>query len=1476
MKSKRILSTVIVIAMMVALLPAMPNSAHAAGDADGDGWSFVAATGTLTVMTNEGTTNWHSGEVSDDDVQTLIIGEDVTSIGDGAFAYTAITTVTIPESVTYIGHRAFMQATNLTSVTIGKGVTAIESGAFQLSPISAFEVNPENTAFSEYDGVLFNKGQTTLVIYPNGKSDTSYEIPNGVERIDNFAFAHTFNITSIKIPDSVTTIGYSAFEVCNKLTAFEVDPENTAFSSESGVLFNKEKTTLIRYPSNKADTLYEIPDSVETIAFRAFAENWTTESITIPDSVKVIEAEAFFYTGNLYSITIPDSVTEIGNGAFVGCWDLTLVTIGSGVTAIGDSAFVLEYWEVGDTDGHERAVIFGGEAPPTTLGSNVFDNRAKPTLYVRIDSKEAYQSVSQFVGYTIIEWPLKVEFDSQGGSEVSAFEAIYPMDRITAPSAPTYAGHTFGGWYKDSACTTIWDFSTDTVKENTTLYAKWSSDESGDGSGDADGDGWSFVASTGTLTVTTDAGTTNWHSGEVNPAEVQTLIIGEDVTEIGYNAFAFTAITTVTIPDSVVYIGYGAFWRAENLTSVTIGKGVTSIGCDSFLYVPISAFEVNSENTAFSEHDGVLFNKEKTTLICYPSGKADTSYEIPDSVEIIGYRAFSGYNITSITIPDSVTGIADTETEYEGWFRYLANLTDIYVGSDNTAFSSENGVLFNKEKTTLIRYPGNKSGTSGTSYEIPDGVETIDFGAFIYNRNITSITIPDGVLKIGTEAFRSTDLRSITIPDSVTDIGDGAFAGCQNLTLVTIGSGVTEIGNEAFVLPYWEVGDTDGHERAVVFVGEAPPSVLGDNVFDNQAKPTLYVPIDSKGAYQSVSQLAGYTIMEWPLKMEFDSQGGSEILAFEGIFPMSKITAPSAPTYAGHTFGGWYKDPDCTTIWDFSTDMVKENTTLYAKFREDKAPEKISAIVLDIEAKSVGSEMDIVFSENDETVVVITWNHATGEEGAVFAAGDIPLASVSVTAKEGYEFDDDIVITVPGASAVTKNEHTSTWISFDATWDELESELSPPTTITGVDFGYRPSLGVLVPSEFVYLDDVIYYDVAMTWSGLSDNEMFTFGDIPVATITLTAKEGVIFSDDIAITFPDATVVITEVDSYGKYVKLTATWDKLVKLRDISIPGWTIRPHIGDTPLSDLSATYYEGSIIWSGLSNDEIFTVGDIPVATITLTAKDEVVFVGKDDIDLRIADATVVITEVAADGKYVVFTVTFTELKSSSPPPPPAPPPSPEPIADQSPETFLADLYQNILGRDADEDGYDDTIAALLDGSVTATEIVYDFVFSPEMEAKDLSDDDFVETLYLAFFGREPDPDGKAHWLNALATGTTREQIFLGFSNSTEFVLFCLDHGIAARGYNDWIAARVDDSTTATKAMSDFMFSPGMTARNFDDEDFVETLYKVFFGRASDPSGKAHWVNALASGMTREQVLLGFAGSSEYDLLCEAYGFVR
>ena len=235
---------------------------------------------------------------------SVTIPNSVTSIREGAFAgCTALTSFTIPSNVTSIGDYAFVGCSGLTSVTIPNSVTSIGGDSF----------------FS-CSGL------------------TSVTIPNSVTSIGEEAFRDCIGLTSITIPNSVTSIGEGAFLSCSALTEIIVSEENSTFSSNEGVLFSKDKTILVTFPSSKSQS-YTVPNSVISIGNKAFAGCSGLKSVSIPNSVTSIGGYAFSGCSGLTSVTIPNSVTSIGGGAFYYCIVLTSVTIPNSVTSIGSYAF---------------------------------------------------------------------------------------------------------------------------------------------------------------------------------------------------------------------------------------------------------------------------------------------------------------------------------------------------------------------------------------------------------------------------------------------------------------------------------------------------------------------------------------------------------------------------------------------------------------------------------------------------------------------------------------------------------------------------------------------------------------------------------------------------------------------------------------------------------------------------------------------------------------------------------------------------------------------------------------------------------------------------------------------------------------------------------------------------------------------------------------------------------------------------------
>lgn len=204
------------------------------------------------------------------------------------------------------------------------------------------------------------------------QSLTSVTIPNSVTEIGDYAFSNCENLKNVTIPNSVKEIGEGAFNGCTNLQNLLVDDNNPKYSSIDGVLYNKDKTTLIQYPCANLNTDYTILDNVVAIEDRAFENSTNLVNITIPNSVKNIGGGAFERCTSIKNVTIPDGVENIGEGAFRRCTSLESVSIPNSVVNLGNSD---EKWGgIGEFGGGGPTLgVFGGcrNLTSITLPSNL-------------------------------------------------------------------------------------------------------------------------------------------------------------------------------------------------------------------------------------------------------------------------------------------------------------------------------------------------------------------------------------------------------------------------------------------------------------------------------------------------------------------------------------------------------------------------------------------------------------------------------------------------------------------------------------------------------------------------------------------------------------------------------------------------------------------------------------------------------------------------------------------------------------------------------------------------------------------------------------------------------------------------------------------------------------------------------------------------------------------------------------------------
>ena len=239
----------------------------------------------------------------------------------------------------------------------------------------------------------------------------------------------------------------------------------------------------------------------------------------------------------------------------------------------------------------------------------------------------------------------------------------------------------------------------------------------------------------------------------------------------------------------------------------------------------------------------------------------------------------------------------------------------------------------------------------------------------------------------------------------------------------------------------------------------------------------------------------------------------------------------------------------------------------------------------------------------------------------------------------------------------------------------------------------------------------------------------------------------------------------------------------------------------------------------------------------------------------------------------------------------------------------FIERLYNVALGRPSEAYGKNYWINKVKFEGFTGADVARGFLFSEEFLGKNMSNSDFLDTLYLTFFNRPAD-EHKADWMTLMDQGWTKMQVIDGFINSTEWANLCLSYSIASGsncspniniqpsaevesfarrlyttclgrdadigGLNNWAAQLANMQISGSQAAHGFFFSEEFIAHGFNNEEYVNRLYRTFMGREADPAGFADWVGQLNNGVSRESVFQGFAGSQEWAGICAEYGILK
>ena len=780
--------------------------------------------------------------------------------------------VEIPTSVqgypvTTIGARAFYDRrdSDLNAVWIPKSITAIEEEAFYQSElvilferISAPPTLEERwgdscdivydiarCGFTNYDQFYCVTNNNEAMVGRYYGESTSVNIPETiagapVTRILNSAFSDRTDLKSVRIPESVRSIGSSAFYFCQGLTEIDLPDGLTSLGAYA-----------FRFCSGLNSI--SIPDGVTTLLSSTFDDCTNLKQVKLPKNLKTIDTYVFMDCPNLTSIVIPEQVTTIGYMAFSGCKQLKTVYIASPeiaavLASASDAGYLCEHAEVvaiSDSTTEIGAYITANftETEQITLDqvsyqaySNHVHNweQTADTAFIACqqEGKTEYECTEcGLLRNTVVPaHDLTESITKEVGCVEDGIRSITcsRCDYLEEHQIPAIGGHTWGGWH------TVEEATDDSSGQSRHTCQRCGYVETRDFiviDGDMCGENMQWIlTNTGELRITGSGEMTNWTSSSNVPwasyvSEIASVHIESGITNVG--AYAFyncTALTDVSLPESITAIGAQAFSGCTALTKMELPSGLTNIDRVAFLgCTKLSGITIPESVTSIGDY--AFKNCTTLSSITLPDNLISigeymftgctglTAVDLPEGLLSIEWGAFSGCsNLKEIDIPESVTkvdGYAFSGCTGLTGISIRAFLTDIHeyafsgcngilaydVDPKNPVYSSVDGVLFNKKGTVLRQYPLGRTG----HYVVPDGVTEIGEYAFYSCTGLTGVTLPKRLNAIRNHAFYGcSNLEEITIPDRIRGIGNAAFHSCSSLASIVLPNSITRINGYVF------------------------------------------------------------------------------------------------------------------------------------------------------------------------------------------------------------------------------------------------------------------------------------------------------------------------------------------------------------------------------------------------------------------------------------------------------------------------------------------------------------------------------------------------------------------------------------------------------------------------------------------------------------------------------------------------------
>lgn len=825
-------------------------------------------------------------------LKTAYIGRGITSIPEETFAGCSLLfDVTLGDGVKSIDKMAFFMCCELENVNLSPNLMKIDDEAFYYCinlkniniPAGVSKLGSQTFANClALSNVKFNENsrleQIGAECFGSTLSLKSITLPDSLRYISDYAFKDS-GLETVDIPSKVELLGEGVFANCHSLTTISVDDANTWYVDVDGVVYNSAKTSLISYPAGNARQYYNVLNGVDTISAAAFYGSYNLYNVNLPTSLVYIEQYAFCENKSLRSMAIPDAVMQIGRLAFYGDYSLYNISFTNNAVLPRISFESFAYCGIN---------YFRVPASVSIMAQYAFEGcRNLTSITFAANSKLESISAYMFVGAENLQTITFEQGSKLNSIQAHGFEGMSELRSVDFGNAPltnidNFAfrfcesltsidipeGVTFLGRYAFYYCTSLKEIRIPASVDFIGRFAFLGTNDvdvyfAGETLSGHFAEDWDHGIKSYYLGVIDVQTSGDWkyaklssggialieYSGNETTLDLRTLNLGGNIVNLGGKLFFFKDIEKVILPETLVTIQAQAFYKSA-IKDISIPASVEFIGREAFYGTPISSLNF-ANNAKLKTIEQSAFEKtEKLSSVTIPAsvefmGRAIfkssgiTTLNFADGFHMteISKEAFAYTNITSLTIPDSVTYIdhnAFRETEklesitfgsgelmlmsntfyrsglktlnipanlaFVGEYSFvgLENLESFTVSEANPYYKAVDGLLVSKDGRKLINVPAGRTG----SLTVPEGIEVIGFGAFESSKLSSVEFLHDAnILSLGYRAFYDADnITSIHIPASVVAIDYYAFANCDGLTTVTFAdnSGLRGVYEGAF------------------------------------------------------------------------------------------------------------------------------------------------------------------------------------------------------------------------------------------------------------------------------------------------------------------------------------------------------------------------------------------------------------------------------------------------------------------------------------------------------------------------------------------------------------------------------------------------------------------------------------------------------------------------------------------------------